>query len=131
MKDAGMFTQAVRHAFWTGGVRDAAQPKQEELSRAVFIDFWASARDVGLMVVLGVAALYLAGKVHPSLPLDLGKLCSVLGAWLSGWGAWLALKDGRPSWGGKRADELARAGLFRLLFAPGVLLSAFGAGWWG
>lgn len=112
-------------------VRDPAHPQWEELSRAVFIDLWTSARDVGGMVVLGLAALWLAGKVHPSLPLDPGKLCSVLGAWLSAWGAWLALKDGNPSWGRERPDELARAGLFRLLFAPGVLLSAFGAGWWG
>lgn len=121
----GMFRHAVQHALLMRAVRN------DELSRAVFKDLWASARDVALMIGLGLAGLYLAGKVHPSLPLDVGKCSSMVGAWLGGWGAWLALKDGRRSWKGGRPDELARAGLFRLLFAPGVLFSVFGAGWWG
>lgn len=131
MKNSGMFAQALQHAFWMQSVRAHENPKQVARSRAVFVDLWKSAGWVALMAALGWCALFTAGKAHPSFPLDVGKLCSVIGIWLAGWGTWLAIQERMGSWDGSLPDEIARDGLFRLLFIPGIFFSVVGAGWWG
>lgn len=130
MQAAGMMKQALWHAYLADDVLNQGD-SQAKLSRAVYRDLWSSAGWVALMVLFGIGLLFASGKVHPSFPLDVGKCCSIAGAWLAGWGTWLGIQGRQASWGSKRPDEVARDGLFRILFIPGVLLSVIGGGWWG
>jgi hypothetical protein len=79
---------------------------------------------------VALAAAMLLGKVHPSLPLDYGKLVTCVGAFLGCWGAALQLRPAEESFKGTLLHERLHGLIVRILVVSGTALAAFGAIWW-
>jgi hypothetical protein len=84
-------------------------------------------------VAFAVAGLVLAailGKVHPDLPVDWGKVMSVLGGLLAGWATLFELGGYAETFSGEALHETLRPVFFRSAFLPGLVLATAGQLWW-
>ncbi len=95
--------------------------------------FWVSGLSLAAVVLVACLLLWARNKIGFDLALDIGKCCSVLGAYFAGWGTWLGLLIGTKddTWKGDDDHEKARSGFFKLFFLIGVFFSTIGAAWWG
>ena len=91
--------------------------------------FWSSLGVTCAFIALGVIAALLFGRLSPDRPLDLGKLLSVLGAFLAGWATLFELGGVVATFSGEQLHELVHPVLFRGLFLPGVALATTGQVW--
>lgn len=82
------------------------------------------------LAVLGLLLAAAFGKVHPSLPVDFGKVIASVGATLLTWGAILQLHPARASVRATMLHEVAHAMLVRSLIIAGSALAAAGVLWW-
>ena len=89
-----------------------------------------SAALAGFFAMLALLVAIIVGKVHPSLPADLGKFLAAIGAWLLAWAAFLSLYPARPSFRSNLLHEVAHVTLLKALLCAGTALAAVGALWW-
>jgi hypothetical protein len=82
------------------------------------------------LLALAVCIAAVAGKIHPSLPPDYGKVVSYLGAALAAWGTILQFRPPPQTWRGTFMHELAHSAAKQLLAGTGIVLAASGALWW-
>lgn len=87
------------------------------------------------MVTSGIAAvvvmtLSVTGKIHPSLPVDIGKIVTAMGAITAGWASVLQFHPVTPTFRGNFLHEVAHITAVRVFFASGLALGALGALWW-
>ena len=91
---------------------------------------YLSARLASLLLVLAIGVAVILGKVHPSLSLDLGKVCTGVGAWLFAWAAFLPLYPVRGSFRTDLLHEVAYGAVIKALLVVGTSLASLGALWW-
>lgn len=96
------------------------------LKRSLFM----SGKLSGLLALLAILVAIIVGKVHPSLPADLGKLLAAVGAWMLAWAAFLPLYPVRLSFRSNLLHEVAHATLLKALLCVGTTFAAVGAMWW-
>ncbi len=71
-----------------------------------------------------------AGKVHPALPLDYGKVTTSFAGTFAAWAALLQLSPVRRTFRGSMIHETVYALAVRLFAVAGIILAAVGALWW-
>lgn len=70
------------------------------------------------------------GKVHPSLPLDWGKVLSVFGGLLAAWATLFELGGYTETCNGEALHEKLRPMFFRTVFLLGLIVATAGQLWW-
>ena len=111
---------------WAQQSLTRARVDRRLLKRSVFM----SATLAGLLALLALLVAIILGKVHSSLPGDLGKFLAAVGAWLLAWAAFLSLYPARPSFRSNLLHEIAHATLLKALLCVGTAFAAVGALWW-
>lgn len=84
-------------------------------------------------MAFALAGLLLAaalGKVHPSLPVDWGKVLSVFGGLLAAWATLFELGGYSETFSGEALHEKLRPMFFRAAFLPGLVVATAGQLWW-
>jgi hypothetical protein len=84
-------------------------------------------------IALALAALAIVaatGKVHPSLPIDYGKVVTSVGGTSAAWAGLLQLSPIRKTFRGSMLHEVAYSAAVMHLGIVGVLLAAVGGLWW-
>jgi hypothetical protein len=96
------------------------------LRKSIIYSFLYAVSILTVGLVLAVAF----GKVHPMLSPDYGKVVTVFGTFLAGWGTLLGLNPPEASWKGTRLDQKVHFSVVRFLTIAGIALALFGAVWW-
>ena len=113
-------------ANWSQATLEQSRTDLLKLKRSMYL----SAKLASLLLVLAVVVATILGKVHPSLSLDLGKVCAGVGAWLLAWAAFLPLYPVRGSFRTDLLHEVAYGALIKALLVVGTSFAALGALWW-
>lgn len=126
---AALFAILLRPALYARMARNHGD-SNARAHRTVFVAQWLDALlwtvGAGLAALLGA---YMAGRLHTG-PVDLGKALVCAGAWLGGLATWFALANAADTWDRDgRLDTALRGFHFKLLFAPGLILTLIGSGW--
>lgn len=107
-------------------LRMDAEKRFNALRRSIIWSFLQAT----LIIAAGLVAAMVLGKVLPTLRPDYGKVVTVVGAFLAGWGTLLQFHRPEESWKGTMLDEKVHLIVVRLLTIVGIVLALFGAVWW-
>jgi hypothetical protein len=91
---------------------------------------WSSALLAWGLLVLAMCAAAAAGKIHPSLPPDYGKVVSYVGGGLAAWGTVLQFQPPPQTWRGTFMHEMVHGVAVKFLAGAGIVLAVFGSLWW-
>ncbi|WP_412480931.1 hypothetical protein [Azonexus sp. IMCC34839] len=110
------------------------QQETEALARADLVKLRRTLLTT-LMVAIALLAFALAiaasaGKVHPALEPDYGKVITWIGGGFAAWAGLLQLSPVRPTFRGSMLHEVAYGTTVRVLALLGILLAGVGALWW-
>ena len=111
---------------WAQQSLASARVDRTLLKRSVFM----SATLAAILALLALLVTIIFGKVHPALPVNLGKFLAAIGAWLLAWAAFLPLYPARSSIRANLLHEVAHATLFKALLFVGTAFAIAEALWW-
>jgi len=100
--------------------------KPIERMAALRRDVWKTTAGLLVLTVAGASVAFGYGRLHFDLPIDWGRVLTLTGLLLTGWGTYFALHDNRATINGVQPDEVLRRDLFRWTFLPGLFLSIIG-----
>lgn len=126
---AALFAILLRPALYARMARNHGD-SDARAHRTLFFAQWLDAllwtAGVGIGAILVV---YLSGRLHPG-SVDIGKVLVCGGTWLGALATWFALANAADTWDlDGRLDTALRGLHFKLLFAPGLVLTLVGSAW--
>jgi hypothetical protein len=113
-------------AEWILGASEIANKQLNDLRRSLVKSAYIS-MSAAVVVVIALAVF---GKVGPSLPADVGKLITAMGALSAGWASVLQLHPVQRTLREICIHEIAHKTAVWGALLNGVLLGAVGALWW-
>lgn len=120
--DEGRFPSAG----WEIRARSDADAHAKELRSGM----WSALTTTLAFAVAGLMLAAVLGKVHPALPLDWGKMLSVVGGLLAAWATLFELGGYAETYSGEALHEKLRSTFFRAAFLPGLIFATAGQLWW-
>lgn len=120
--DEGSFPEAG----WETAARLSAGAHAKELRAGM----WSALMTTVAFAVTGLMLAAVLGKVHPALPLDWGKVLSVVGGLLAAWATLFELGGYTETYSGEALHEKLRPVFFRAAFLPGLIFATSGQLWW-
>lgn len=120
--DEGRFPSAG----WEIEARLSADAHAKELGDGI----WSALMTTLAFAIAGTILAAALGKVHPALPLDWGKILSVLGGLLAAWATLFELGGFTETFSGEALHEKLRPIFFRTVFLPGLIFATAGQLWW-
>lgn len=113
-------------AGWEADARVSAAKHAQELRKGMLSALISTIAFASVGLVLAAVL----GKVHPTLPLDFGKLMSVFGGLLAAWATLFELGGYSETFSGEALHERLRPFFFRAAFLPGLIFATAGQLWW-
>jgi len=111
---------------WRDDAVAVATERFLRLRRCIFLSALLAAALFLLAAV--VAAVF--SKLYPNLPLDYGKLITLVGAYLAAWGTILQLNAPNRTYRGNLLHENTHTATVFLLVVLGIATACIGSLWW-
>ena len=124
------YTEVIAQGeFPPAGWRDKTKSQLAEPTAELVHSFWSSLGVTLLFVAVGLIAAWFIGRLALDRPIGIGKILSVLGAFLAAWATLFELGGVAATFSGEQLHELVHPILFRAVFLPGVSLATAGQVW--
>jgi hypothetical protein len=120
--EAGRFPSAN----WQEEARSTADESARELKQSMK----SALKTTLVFAATGLIVAVLLGKVHPTNPVDWGKVLSVAGGVLAAWATLFELGGYAQTYSGEALHEVVHPLFFRFAFLPGLTLATIGQLWW-